>query len=166
VYRKIAADAADFRQALLKQGYMPEGAQEKFDSFEKLCLRLAGIADRELNYRPVPPEEMRLLSEFDLALQDISFPLPATFNLNNGEGAKGGCSFGLGTVGFLHILCHTTRGMVLCRGPLYSYYEVAGGPITQAHWERKLQYNLVRPCEWTLDFDLLRETAPPVVTDK
>lgn len=156
LYKKMAADSKTLMQQLLDIGYLPEGTKDKFLDFSRLCLRLASIADRELTYQPISQVDMKLLANIDLVLDKFSQPLAGTIYLNNGEAGKG-CNLCLGRVGFLHVLCRTTKGMMLCRGAVYTYYEVAGGPITPEHWERKLQFALVRPPSWTNDFDIVQE---------
>ncbi len=163
LYRKIASDSDEFSQQLVTLGLMPAEAKEQFAEFSKLALRLAGIADRELGYRPVSDADMKFLAEMDLALDKVSLPVQGTFNLNNGEPKGTGCNLGLGRVGYLHVLCHTTKGTMLCRGPLYSYYELPGAAIKPEHWERSLEYGMVRPPDWTYEFDIVQDTAPASV---
>jgi hypothetical protein len=156
LYKKIAADAKTLMQQLSDVGCLPEGAKEKFVDFSRLSLRLAGIADRELTYQAISQVDMKLLADIDLVLDKVSQPLPGTIYLNNGQSGKG-CNLGIGRVGYLHVLCRTTKGEMLCRGAVYTYYEVAGGPITPQHWDRKLQFAMVRPPSWTNDFDIVQE---------
>ncbi len=67
---------------------------------------------------------------------------------------KSGITLGTGRAGQLYILCPTTQGPMLCRGSVYTYYELPGAPPTRVHWERKLQYGLLRPPEWARRFDI------------
>jgi hypothetical protein len=156
LYRKIATDAKTFMQQLSDVGCLPDGAKEKFLDFSRLSSRLAGIADRELNYQAISQVDMKLLADIDLVLDKVSQPLPGTIYLNNGQPGKG-CNLCLGRVGYLHVLCRTTKGEMLCRGAVYTYYEIAGGPITPEHWDRKLQFAMVRPPSWTNEFDIVQE---------
>jgi len=156
LYRKIAADSKALMQQLAGIECLPEGAKEKFLDFSRLSSRLAAVADRELSYQAISQVDMKLLADIDLVLDKVSQPLAGTIYLNNGEAGKG-CNLGLGRAGFLHVLCRTTKGVMLCRGAVYTYYEVAGAAITPEHWERRLQYALVRPPDWTHDFDIVQE---------
>jgi hypothetical protein len=159
LYRKIAADADEFSQQLTTLQLMPEQAKSQFAEFSKLALRLAGIADRELGYRPVSEADMKLLAGIDLVLDKVSLPVQGTIYLNNGEAKGTGCNLGLGRVGYLHVLCHTTKGTMLCRGPVYTYYEMPGASIKPEHWERNLEYAMVRPPDWTYEFDIVQDPA-------
>ncbi|MBX9692802.1 MAG: hypothetical protein K2Z81_10490, partial [Cyanobacteria bacterium] len=71
---------------------------------------------------------------------------------------KSGITLGTGRAGQLYILCPTTQGPMLCRGSVYTYYEMPGGPIAPVHWERKLQYGLLRAPEWARRFDIAQDS--------
>ena len=45
---------------------------------------------------------------------------------------------------------------MLCRGGVYTYYEVPGKPIKPEHWQRKMEYSLLKPPEWAYDYDLVQ----------
>ncbi|MGH9547798.1 MAG: DUF3160 domain-containing protein [Terriglobales bacterium] len=159
LYRMIASDAQKFSEQLALAHCLTQEERDKFQQFGKLALRLAGIADRELAYQPISLSDMNLLGTIDLILEKISTPFQGTLYLNTGT-TKGGCSLGLGRVGYLHILCSTTKGLMLCRGAVYTYYEIPGARIAAKHWERKLQYGMVRSPDWTNDFEMVQETPP------
>ena len=160
LYKRIAVDAVELPQRLAAINCLPPDAKGKFEAFAKLTQRLATIAQLELSYKPIMPLDMGLLANIDKNLEKISYPIQGTLYLNDGDPAAGGCNLGLGRVGYLHLLCHTTKGMMLCRGPVYTYYEVPGKPIKPEHWQRKIEYSLLKPPEWAFDYDLVQNAGP------
>jgi hypothetical protein len=158
LYRKIASDAESLIAALEPIGCLSAEQHARLQDFVKLSLRLAGISDHEVGYLAVSNNDMALLADIDGVLDKITLPLAGTLYLDNGDSGKGGCNLALGHAGYLHVLCQTTKGMMLCRGPVYSYYELPGAAVTPAHWQRKLQFSLVQPPDWTSQFDLLQES--------
>jgi hypothetical protein len=159
LYRAIASDCDALGQGLDSLNCLTDEVRSRFADFSRLSLRLAGIADRELSYQPVSTQDMGLLADMDRVLAKVDLPLAGTLYLNNGDGAKGGCTLALGHAGYLHVLCQTNHGMMMCRGPVYAYYELPGPPVTASHWERRLQFSMARPPEWTADFDFVQDNA-------
>lgn len=160
LYRRIAQDTDELQAKLSAQGLVTDEIKSRLDDFRKLSARLAAIADKELAYKAVAVEDMRLLANIDQVLEKISFPVQGTVYLNSLDTSRGGCNLGLGRPGYLHILCHTTRGVMLCRGALYTYYEIPGAAIKPEHWDRKLEFAMVRPPSWVSDFDLVQDALP------
>lgn len=70
---------------------------------------------------------------------------------------RSGATFGIGRAGRLYVVCQSPRGPILTRGSVYTFYEVAGGPIKREHWDRKLSFNLLRPPYWASRFDLVQD---------
>ncbi|HMO22462.1 MAG TPA: hypothetical protein PKC98_16000, partial [Candidatus Melainabacteria bacterium] len=53
------------------------------------------------------------------------------------------------------------QGATLCRGPVYTVYEVAGGPYPLRHWQRKIQFDLLQPPIWARLFDFIQSRPVP-----
>jgi hypothetical protein len=70
-----------------------------------------------------------------------------------------GINFGLGGPGTIYILLKGARGSMLCRGAVYSFYEAPGDVISQAHWQRSLDYGLLKPPFWCDPFQLVDEAS-------
>jgi hypothetical protein len=66
-----------------------------------------------------------------------------------------GVNLGLGGPGSLYVLLKGSRGTMLCRGAVYSYYEAPGDAITPAHWQRMVDYGLLKPPFWCDPFQLV-----------
>ncbi len=74
----------------------------------------------------------------------------------NAAETRTGATLGVGRAGRLFIICNTSQGLMLARGAMYTYYETAGGPLKDEHWERKLTYSTILPPFWTRQFDLVQ----------
>lgn len=157
VFRKIASDAEQLSAQLIRLGYLTTEQQGRLQDFTKLALRLAGIADRECGYQPIGSADMELIGNIDRVLAKLVVPVEGTIYMNAGDTTKGGCNLGLGRAGQIFVLCHTTKGVMLCRGGVYTYYEFPGRPITADGWERKLQAGAARPPRWVAEFDAVQE---------
>jgi hypothetical protein len=70
-----------------------------------------------------------------------------------------GTNLGLGGPGTLWIILRGPKGPILCRGAVYSFYETPGDAITPAHWQRRLDYGLLKPPFWCDPFQLVDQTT-------
>jgi hypothetical protein len=70
-----------------------------------------------------------------------------------------GVNLGLGGPGILYILLKTSRGQLLCRGAVYSFYETPGDPISHPHWQRMLDYGLLKSPFWCDAFQVVDESS-------
>lgn len=70
-----------------------------------------------------------------------------------------GINLGLGRPATLYIFLPAARGAKLYRGAVYSFYETPGDPISAAHWQRQLDYGLVKPPLWCDSFQLVDEST-------
>lgn len=170
-FRKIKEDAVAISAQLERLGLLSEENRARFADFARFAERLEKIAMMELRCEPLPPADMKLLGNIDIFLEKIVVPLPATLTAvppggispseTGGTGSSGAVTFGLGRPGMLYVILQQgPNKTVLGRGAVYTYYEVAGGPIKQEHWLRKLQFDLVRPPKWTEHFDLVQQAQP------
>jgi hypothetical protein len=93
---------------------------------------------------------------------NLSTNTPANASANASANAAAqniqGVNLGLGTPATLYVVLRTPRGPVVCRGAVYSYYEVHDQPMTQEHWLRNLQYGFFRPPFWCDSFHLVNNT--------
>lgn len=70
-----------------------------------------------------------------------------------------GVNFGLGGPGSLYIVLKSPRGPVVCRGAAYAFYETPGSPLSIAHWQRRLDYGLLKPPFWCDPFQLVDDST-------
>lgn len=102
----------------------------------------------------VSPQNLIDNSVFEKAVQPKEGNLP---QINTVLPQRSGATFGIGRAGRLYVVCTSPRGPILTRGSVYTFYEVAGGPIKKEHWDRKLSFNLLRPPYWASRFDLVQD---------
>lgn len=102
----------------------------------------------------VSPQNLIDNSVFEKAVQPKEGNLP---QINTVLPQRSGATFGIGRAGRLYVVCQSARGPILTRGSVYTFYEVAGGPIKKEHWDRKLSFNLLRPPYWASRFDLVQD---------
>jgi hypothetical protein len=70
-----------------------------------------------------------------------------------------GVNLGLGGPATLYVLLKTPRGQLLCRGAVYSFYETPGDPISHPHWQRMLDYGLLKSPFWCDSFQVVDEAS-------
>ncbi|PWU02406.1 MAG: hypothetical protein C5B53_01685 [Candidatus Melainabacteria bacterium] len=70
-----------------------------------------------------------------------------------------GVNLGLGGPGTLYVLLKTARGQLLCRGAVYSFYEAPGDPISHPHWQRMLDYGLLKSPFWCDAFQVVDQAS-------
>jgi hypothetical protein len=146
-------------------GYFPEKYRQKALIFTELCQRLETIAEKEISNQYVSPPDAHFLADIDTVLEKISPPLASTLFLDSDSAvdktgqAIGGANLCLGRPGQLFILMRSLGHTTLSRGAVYTYFELAGGPLKKEHWARKLEYSLVRSPNWTAEFDVIQSDA-------
>ncbi|MGD9684254.1 MAG: hypothetical protein AB7W16_24070, partial [Candidatus Obscuribacterales bacterium] len=116
---------------------------------------------------PPGKSDLELLGNIDRILMPVDSSPIASLHFSRGLRENGGeegkipprtegLSLGVGRPGRLFFICLTGKGATLCRGGLYNYYEVGGGPFKREHWLRKLDFGLLRPPIWASQFDFVR----------
>ncbi|MDR3615691.1 MAG: DUF3160 domain-containing protein [Candidatus Obscuribacterales bacterium] len=146
-------------------GYFPEKYRQQAVTFTELCQRLETIAEKEVTNQYVSPPDAHYLGDIDTVLEKISSPVASTLFLDSDTAvdktgqAIGGANLCLGRPGQLFILMRSLGHTTLSRGAVYTYFELAGGPLKKEHWARKLEYSLVRSPNWTAEFDVIQSDA-------
>lgn len=162
LFQRIKAHALQLLSQMEELGYSSEEYKERCQDFIRLCQRLESIAERELKGQPLLNIDKDLLGNIDSILEKISPHTEGTLYLNDGNKSQSdnasGATLGLGRPGLICVIMQTNNGAILCRGAVYTYYEVAGGPFKPEHWARKLDYGLLRPPFWTSEFDVVQPT--------
>lgn len=105
----------------------------------------------------VSPQNLIDNSVFEKAVGSAQATAPDLPQINTVLPQRSGATFGIGRAGRLYVVCQSPRGPLLARGSVYTFYEVAGGPIKKEHWDRKLSFNLLRPPYWASRFDLVQD---------
>ncbi|MBZ0189436.1 MAG: DUF3160 domain-containing protein, partial [Candidatus Obscuribacterales bacterium] len=166
VYRMVASDCQLVMDGLARLDITVPAYLKRGQDFLRLYQRLEAVAEKEIKGEPISKADFVLLSNIDQVLAPVDSPLPGTLYFSDGkvvdankdgDSKEKGMSLGLGKAGRLYIICVTTQGATLCRGAVYNYYEVGGGPIRQEHWLRKLDYGLLRQPIWASQFDFVQE---------
>lgn len=126
-----------------------------------------GDAKSDSSVKPAEDAPLKAAANGAAKPQNSSPAVPANTNLkdsinltgkdpiNPGE-VRTGATLGVGRAARLFIICNTSQGLMLARGAMYTYYESAGGPLKDEHWERKLTYGTLLPPFWTKQFDLIQ----------
>ncbi|MBS2005915.1 MAG: DUF3160 domain-containing protein [Cyanobacteria bacterium SZAS TMP-1] len=156
-YKRLAVFTQLNESELIRLGAFPQSEKQKMGDFIRLLTRMVKICEKEISYEPLPPEDFRLLANFDQVLSAVDSPTAGSIYIpaNSGTGA----SLGLGDAGPCFIIFNTDKGPYLSRGAVYTYYEVSGGPFKKEHWERKKTYGFLRPANWLAQYDFIQETA-------
>jgi hypothetical protein len=147
-------------------GYFPEKYRAQALIFTELCQRLETIAEKEISNQYVSPADAHFLGDIDTVLEKISPPVASTLFLDSDSAvdktgqAIGGANLCLGRPGQLFILIRSVGRTTLSRGAVYTYFELAGGPLKKEHWARKLEYSLVRSPAWTAEFNVIQSDSP------
>ncbi|MCA9802651.1 MAG: DUF3160 domain-containing protein [Cyanobacteria bacterium HKST-UBA02] len=169
VYKAVAEDCQDVVNELAKLGLgAPPAYKSRAEDFIRLYLRMQAIAEAEIKGTPPGKSDLELLGNIDRILMPVDNSPIASLHFsrglseNKGEESKTtsraeGLSLGVGKPGRLFFICLTGKGATLCRGGLYNYYEVGGGPFKREHWLRKLDFGLLRPPIWASQFDFVRD---------
>jgi len=157
LYRKLGAFLSITENDLTRLRCFPEEKRKRSDDYVRLLDRLAKIADQELAVQPLSAVDFKLLANIDQILAAISSPVAGSIYVP-GIGA-GAASMGPGDAGVVNAIFSTTQGAYLSRGAVYTYYEIAGGPFKQAHWERKKEFGFLRPPGWIIAADIISDAT-------
>lgn len=179
VYKAVADDCQDVLNELAKLGLAaPPAFKSRAEDFIRLYRRMEAIAEAEIKGAPPGKSDLQLLGNIDRILMPVDNSPVASLHFSRGrkedrevkedkEENRGGevkdqsraegLSIGVGKPGRLFFICLTGKGATLCRGGLYNYYEVGGGPFKREHWLRKLDFGLLRPPIWASQFDFVRD---------
>lgn len=147
-------------------GYFPERYRQQALAFTEMCQRFEAIAEKEVSNQYVSPPDAHYLGDIDMIFDKFSSPLASTLFLDSDTAvdktgqAIGGANLCLGRPGQLFILMRSLGHTTLSRGAVYTYFELAGGPLKKEHWARKLEYSLARSPNWTAEFDIIQSDAP------
>lgn len=133
----------------------PEDMRSRQSDFVRLLDRLTKIAEQELAVQPISATDFKLLANIDQILAVICPPESACVYLPGVGG--GGASIGPGDSGQVYAIFSTDQGAYLSRGTTYSYFEAAGGPFKQQHWDRKQGFGFLRPPSWISKVDILSD---------
>jgi hypothetical protein len=162
MYKAIRTGIQQTVDELNALGYFPAKYKQPCQDLTDLCQRFESIALREVSNLYVSPVDARYLANIDQTMEKISPPVAGTVHLDSDEVVDktgryvGGTNLCLGRAGEVFIVLRTIRGATLCRGPMYTYYEVPGGPLKPEHWARRLDLGLVRSPQWTANFDVVQ----------
>jgi hypothetical protein len=159
-YRKIREDAQKLIQDLTALGYFNERSRERFMDFTRLCLRLEKIAEMELMGQSIPFPDLKLLGNIDLVLDKVVVPLAGVMAISPPTSHEGGVNLALGRPGQIYVILQPGLKTILARGAQYTYYEMPGTPMGALHWQRKLDFAMLKVPFWTDKFDLV-QSAPP-----
>ncbi len=133
----------------------PEDMRSRQSDFVRLLDRLTKIAEQELAVQPISATDFKLLANIDQILAVICPPESASVYVPGVGG--GGASIGPGDSGQVYAIFSTDQGAYLSRGTTYSYFEAAGGPFKQQHWDRKQGFGFLRPPSWISKVDILSD---------
>lgn len=133
----------------------PEDMRSRQSDFVRLLDRLTKIAEQELAVQPISTTDFKLLANIDQILAVICPPESASVYVPGVGG--GGASIGPGDSGQVYAIFSTDQGAYLSRGTTYSYFEAAGGPFKQQHWDRKQGFGFLRPPSWISKVDILSD---------
>ncbi|MDP3510536.1 MAG: DUF3160 domain-containing protein [Candidatus Melainabacteria bacterium] len=158
LYAKLSwftqAQAAD----LTRLKCFPEDLRSRQSDFVRLLDRLTKIAEQELAVQPISATDFKLLANVDQILSVICPPESASIFVPGAGG--GGASIGPGDSGHVYAIFSTDQGPYLSRGSTYTYFETAGGPFKQQHWDRKQGFGFLRPPGWVSKVDIVSDAAP------
>jgi hypothetical protein len=143
--------------------YLPAESKKSAQDFINLCLKLEEISKKELFNNQIAREDSRWLANIDEYLDKFPAPLAAVWHLENhtvidkkGKNTSG-ANLCIGNPGEVFILMKFGRGETLCRGAVYTYYELPGGAMKPEALERKLSKGPVILPSWTKDFEVQQE---------
>jgi hypothetical protein len=130
--------------------------RSRADDFVRLADRLAHISDAELAVQPITVADFNLLANIDKILSSLgSSTMGSVFMAGHGSGV----SLAAGEPTAIYSIFNTDQGPYLCRGGLYSYYELTGGPFKKEHWARKKTYGFLRPPGWISRLDIINDAG-------
>ncbi len=164
LYRKLGALMSITENDLTRLKCFPEERRKRTADYIRLLDRLAKIADQELAVQPISEVDFKLLANIDQILAAIGSPVAGSIYVP-GIGA-GAASMGPGDAGAVNAIFSTTQGAYLSRGAVYTYYEIAGGPFKQAHWERKKEFGFLRPPGWIAAADIISDAVKSSTNNK
>ncbi|CAN5391915.1 hypothetical protein BH11CYA1_BH11CYA1_17120 [soil metagenome] len=156
LYRKLGWFTQVTAADLTRLKCFPEDMRSRETDFVRLLDRVTKIAEQELAVQPISATDFKLLANIDQILSIICPPESASIYVPGAGG--GGASIGPGDSGQIYAIFSTDQGPYLSRGTLYSYYEAAGGPFKQQHWDRKQGFGFLKPPGWVSKIDILSET--------
>ena len=163
MYKAIRTDLQQTMDDLNALGYFPAKYKQSCQDLTEMCQRFESIALKEISNVYVSPADAKYLANIDQVMERISPPVAGTVHMDSDEVVDksgryvGGTNLCLGRAGEVFIVLRTIRGATLCRGPMYTYYEVPGGPMKPESWARKLDFGLVRSPIWTANFDVMQQ---------
>ena len=145
--------------------YLPAQKKQSAQDLISLCQKLEEISRKEVTNNFVSAQDSRFLGDIDQVLDNFPAPTQGVFHIDSDSitdksgKITSGANLCIGKPGIIFMLLRLGRKETLCRGAVYTYYEVAGGPLKPEHWDRKLQYTMSLPPRWTADFEVQQATA-------
>lgn len=160
LFRKLSGFISVESAELTRLKCFPEDMRSRADDFVRLADRLAHISDAELAVQPITVADFNLLANIDKILSSLgSSTMGSVFMAGHGSGV----SLAAGEPTALYAIFNTDQGPYLCRGALYSYYELTGGPFKKEHWARKKTYGFLRPPGWIARMDIINDAGSSFV---
>lgn len=158
LYAKLSWFTQVVAADLTKLKCFPEDLRSRQSDFVRLLDRLTKIAEQELAVQPISATDFKLLANVDQILAVICPPESASIYVPGAGG--GGASIGPGDSGHVYAIFSTDQGPYLSRGSTYTYFETAGGPFKQQHWDRKQGFGFLRPPGWVSKVDIVSDASP------
>ncbi len=149
---------------LTEIGYFPRSMTEKNQEILDIIQKFINISERELKTPIHTVEDQQFLGNIDTTLEKFSPPTSGflffdTGKADDSEPSMGtGATLGLGRPGEVFAIFFNGKRFSLGRGAVYTYYEMPGA-ITQQHWDRKLEYALLKSPPWLSSFQVIQEDA-------
>ena len=158
LYAKLSWFTQVMAADLTRLKCFPEDLRSRQSDFVRLLDRLTKIAELELAVQPISATDFKLLANVDQILSAICPPESASIFVPGAGG--GGASIGPGDSGHVYAIFSTDQGPYLSRGSTYTYFETAGGPFKQQHWDRKQGFGFLRPPGWVSKVDIVSDAKP------
>jgi hypothetical protein len=162
LFRKIKEDCQTFSKDLADLGYLEPSQKAHFADFERLALRLETVAESELRGAPMSVADFKLLGNIDLILDKVVTPLPGVLSLGSNSAdpklKDRGINLGLGRPGQMFVILKRGEKITLARGAVYTYFEMAGPPMTADQWRKKMEtFTALKVPSWCNKFDTLQD---------
>ncbi|MBP9093156.1 DUF3160 domain-containing protein [bacterium] len=158
LYAKLSWFTQTMAADLTRLKCFPEDLRSRQSDFVRLLDRLTKISEQELAVQPISVTDFKLLANVDQILAVICPPESASIFVPGAGG--GGASIGPGDSGHVYAIFSTDQGPYLSRGSTYTYFETAGGPFKQQHWDRKQGFGFLRPPSWVSKVDIVSDASP------